>query len=249
MADRYADYDSFAWFYNRYWGDLFAGRFLAAIEQLVLSHLPSPARLLDLCCGTGQLAKVLADQGFRVTGVDGSAAMLEFARANAPGGEFVLADARSFTLPGTFHAVLSTFDSLNHVMLLPELTEVFRRVHAVLVEGGRFLFDLNMEEGYRARWRGSEAIVDDDNVCIVRPGYNAEEKVGWNEITMFRREGGTWRRADLTLRQRSYTEAEVRSTLAEAGFFDIATFDAERDLGLARNVGRMFFLVRKEMRH
>jgi len=184
-----------------------------------------------------------------LTGVDGSAAMLEFARANAPGGEFVLADARSFTLPGTFHAVLSTFDSLNHVMLLPELTEVFRRVHAVLVEGGRFLFDLNMEEGYRARWRGWEAIVDDDNVCIVRAGYNAEEKVGWNEITMFRREGGTWRRADLTLRQRSYTEAEVRSTLAEAGFFDIATFDAERDLGLARNVGRMFFLVRKEMRH
>ena len=249
MADRYADYDSFAWFYNRYWGDLFAGRFLVAIEQLVLSHLPSQARLLDLCCGTGQLAKVLADQGFRVAGVDGSAAMLEFARANAPGGKFVLADARSFTLPGTFHAVLSTFDSLNHVMMLPELTEVFRRVHAVLVEGGRFLFDLNMEEGYRARWRGSEAIVDDDNVCIVRPGYNAEEKVGWNEITMFRREGGTWRRADLTLRQRSYTEAEIRSTLAEAGFFDIATFDAERDLGLARNGGRMFFLVRKEMRH
>src|SRR3989304_3545086 len=192
MADRYADYDSFAWFYNRYWGDLFAGRFLAAIEQLVLSHLPSPARLLDLCCGTGQLAKVLADQGFRVTGVDGSAGMLEFARANAPGGEFVLADARSFTLPGTFHAVLSTFDSLNHVMLLPELTEVFRRVHAVLVEGGRFLFDLNMEEGYRARWRGWEAIVDDDNVCIVRAGYNAEEKGGGDEDTPFCPGGGAW---------------------------------------------------------
>ncbi|MEK6716502.1 MAG: hypothetical protein AABZ16_03320, partial [candidate division NC10 bacterium] len=106
-----------------------------------------------------------------------------------------------------------------------------------------------MEEGYRARWRGSEAIVDDDNVCVVRAGYNAEEKVGWNEITMFRREGGIWRRADLTLRQRSYAEAEVRSALTEAGFSDIATFDAEGDLGLARNVGRMFFLARKAMRH
>src|SRR3989304_4826542 len=99
MADRYADYDSFAWFYNRYWGDLFAGRFLVAIEQLVLSHLPSQARLLDLCCGTGQLAKVLADQGFRVTGVDGSAGMLGFARANAPGGEFVSPTPSPSTLP------------------------------------------------------------------------------------------------------------------------------------------------------
>src|SRR3970040_3105123 len=123
MADRYADYDSFAWFYHPYGGDLVAGRVLAAIEQLVLSHMPSQARLLDLCCGTGQLAKVLADQGFRVTGVDGSAAMLEFARANAPGGKFVLADARSFTLPGTFHAVLSTFDRLKHVMMLQEVKE------------------------------------------------------------------------------------------------------------------------------
>jgi len=43
--------------------------------------------------------------------------------------------------------------------------------------------------------------------------------VGWNEITL------------------------------REGFFDIATFDAERDLGLARNVGRMFFLARKERRH
>src|SRR3989337_408628 len=116
MADRYADYDSFAWFYNRYGGDFVAGRFLVAIEQLVLSHLPSQARLLDLCCGTGQLAKVLADQGFRVAGVDGSAAMLEFARANAPGGEFVLAEARRLTLPGTFHAVPSNFSSLAHLM-------------------------------------------------------------------------------------------------------------------------------------
>src|SRR3970282_198166 len=106
MADRYADYDSFAWFHNRSWGDLSPGRFLAAIEQLVLSHLPSQARLLDLCCGTGQLAKVLADQGFRVAGVDGSAAMGEFSRATAPGGEVVLADARAFTVPGTSHGLL-----------------------------------------------------------------------------------------------------------------------------------------------
>jgi len=155
VSERYADYDAFAWFYNRYWGATFADRFLAVIEQLFLSHLPAGARVLDLCCGTGQLARALSDQGFRVTGLDGSEAMLALARVNAPGVEWVAGEARRFVLPATYHGVLSTFDSLNHIMTIEELTAAFRSVHAALLDGGRFLFDLNMEEGYRARWRGA----------------------------------------------------------------------------------------------
>lgn len=249
MSERYTDYDAFAWFYNRYWGGTFADRFLAVIEQLLLSHLPPGARILDLCCGTGQLAGVLHAQGFRVTGLDGSEAMLALGRANAPGVEFVAADARRFALPAAYHGVLSTFDSLNHIMSLDELTAVFRTVHAALLDGGRFLFDLNMEEGYRARWRGSMAMVEEDNVCAVRARFDPEEKIGRNEITMFRHEADVWRRSDVTLLQRCYGEAEVRGALSEAGFGDISTREAERDLGMTGNVGRTIFLARKAARH
>ncbi|MBI3976083.1 MAG: methyltransferase domain-containing protein [Armatimonadetes bacterium] len=249
MSERYEDYDAFAWFYNRYWGGTFASRFLAVIEQLLLSHLPPEARILDLCCGTGQLAGVLHAQGFRVTGLDGSEAMLALARANAPGVEFVAADARRFLLPAAYHGVLSTFDSLNHIMSLDELTAVFRNVHAALLDGGRFLFDLNMEGGYRARWRGSVAFVEEDNVCAVRARFDPDERVGRNEITMFRLEGGVWRRSDVTLVQRCYTEAEVRGVLGEAGFGEISTREAERDLGMTGNVGRTLFLARRAARH
>lgn len=242
---RYADYDPFAWFYNRYWGARFAGLVLPVLERLVFPLWPAGGRLLDLCCGTGQLAHALATRGFLVTGIDGSEAMLRHARDNAPGGEFILADAQSFALPSVYHGALSTFDSLNHVMSLPELTAVFRNVHAVLVERGVLLFDLNMEEGYRVRWRGTASIVDDDNVCIVLPGYDPEERIGRYDITLFELKAGTWHRSDLALFQRCYPEAEVRSALGEAGFRRVSTYDAEKDLGLSRNVGRTFFLARK----
>ncbi|HEV8339347.1 MAG TPA: class I SAM-dependent methyltransferase [bacterium] len=249
MKDRYADYDPFAWFYNRYWGSTFADRFLAVIEQLLLSHLPQGARVLDLCCGTGQLARVLADQGFRVTGLDASEAMLAIARENAPEVEFILGDASRFMLPASFHGVLSTFDSLNHLLTPEELTAAFHNVYAALLDGGRFLFDLNMEAGYRARWRGSAAMVEEDNVCAVRAAFDPERKIGRNEITMFRLEGERWRRWDVTLTQRCYTGEEVRGALVQAGFGEIAEREAERDLGVTGNVGRSFFLARKPSRH
>ncbi len=249
MSGRYTDYDAFAWFYNRYWGATFADRFLAVIEQLLLTHLPGGGRILDLCCGTGQLAGVLSDQGFRVTGIDGSEPMLALARGNAPGVKFIAADARRFALPATFHGVLSTYDSLNHIMTLEELVAAFRNVHAALLDGGRFLFDLNMEEGYRARWRGSVAMVEEDNVCAVRARFDPETKLGRNHITMFRLEGEAWRRLDVTLTQRCYTAREVRDALGAAGFDDVSTHEAERDLGMTGDVGRTFFLARKATRH
>lgn len=123
---RYAEYDAFAWTYNRYWGRDAVQRFLPVLEKLVLPHLPPDAHVLDLCCGTGQLAQALAERGYQVTGIDGSEEMIRFARINAPNVDFIIEDARQFHLPGTYHAVISTYDSLNHVTSLEELTQVSR---------------------------------------------------------------------------------------------------------------------------
>lgn len=240
---RYSDYDRFAGMYNEHWGQPFAERVLPIVDRLLLRHLPANARVLDVCCGTGQLAQALVARGYRVTGVEGSEEMLRFARQNAPGVEFILEDARAFQLSAEYDGALSTYDSLNHIMSLGELASAFRNVHAALVPGGRFMFDLNMEDGYKARWRGSYAIVRDDHVCIVVASYGPNEKVGRNDITMFRREG-TWKRSDLTLRQRCYAEEDVRSALKGAGFAEVQTHDGRRDLNLSGDVGRTFFACR-----
>ena len=43
---RYSDYDRFAWVYDRHWGS--GERRLPALERLMLQHLASDARILDL---------------------------------------------------------------------------------------------------------------------------------------------------------------------------------------------------------
>ncbi|MBI1762530.1 MAG: class I SAM-dependent methyltransferase [Acidobacteria bacterium] len=241
----YSDYDSFAWFYNRYWGEEFSRPALVIFNILLFPHLPSGCRVLDLCCGTGQLAAGLCERGYQVTGLDGSTAMLELARQNAPAAEFVHADARSFRLPRRFQAVLSAFDSLNHLMEFQELVQVFRNVHQALGEDGVFLFDLNMEDESELFGQTLD-MVSDDHVCLVRGIYDAETKLKRYEVTMFRLLAGLWQRSDVTLHQRYYAETEVLAALAEAGFRHVKTYDARREFGMTLSDGRMFYLARKE---
>ncbi len=243
--DRYDAYDPFARIYDRHWG-FFATNMYPMLDHLVLGKLSPGCAILDLCCGTGQLAAELARRGHIVTGLDGSEGMIEIARRNAPDVEFVVQDARNFALPRRFSAVFSTFDSLNHVMSLDELEQVFRGVFAVLEAGGYFVFDLNMEEGYRSRWRGSFAYVEDDHVCAGRSSHDANERIGRFDVTLFEPKGSGWERTDLSLTQRWYEESDIMGVLREVGFGELVSFDGNEPIVVGRShEGRMFFVARK----
>lgn len=240
-----SDYDAFAWFFDKYWSREIPEQMMTAIEQVLLPRLPEGARLLDLCCGTGQLAAALAHRGYALTGVDNSEQMLRYARRNAPAVEFFKADARSFKLPNSYDAIVSTFDSLNHFLTLEELAAVFRQARQALAPTGWFLFDMNVERGFLSHWRDYFAIVEKNEVCVLRGEYDPERKIGQYDITMFRRRGKMWQRADTTISERCYEEREIKRELKKAGFGELLTFDAARDLGLVDHTGRIFFLARQ----
>ncbi len=93
-------YDDFAWFYDRYWNEEFHSVAFPILERIWLARVLPGAKILDVCCGTGRLACLLSTRGYRVTGIDASAAMIRHARENAPAAEFQVGDARQFRLPG-----------------------------------------------------------------------------------------------------------------------------------------------------
>lgn len=170
--------------------------------------------------------------------------MLKYARENAPDVEFIHADARSFILAKVYHAVISAFDSLNHIMKYEDLLTVFQNVNSVLLDDGVFLFDLNLEEESELLGN-SLSLVDDDHACIVRSGYDPREKLKRYDLTMFRKEDESWHRSDMTLFQRYYDNDEVLSALAEAGFTRVKSYDARREFGFTLSDGRLFYLARK----
>ncbi|MGZ4815618.1 MAG: class I SAM-dependent DNA methyltransferase [Terriglobales bacterium] len=238
-----AAYDPFAAIYNRSMAEDFCRRALPVVHSLLLHRLPDRARIFDLCCGSGQMARTLSEKGFLVTGIDSSAEMLRLARQNAPGVPLILSDARCFALAPVFDAAVSTFNSLAHITG-DDLRRVFRNVRASLNALGTFLFDLTMEDGYAAKWRGSFSEVHENVAWTVRPSYDSRAKLARNDVTIFRRQSGNiWQRSDFRIAQNCHSEYELRNHLNDAGFRRIDTYDAERDLGMDGEFGRRFFVA------
>lgn len=182
--DRYTDYDPWAWLYNQSEANLALQGLMPLLEKLLLPLVPEKGQILDLCCGTGQVAQQLILRGYQVTGLDGSEKMLHYARENAPQGAFILADARCFEFPSTFDAVVSTDSSLNHIMSLEELKQVFHNVYISLKSNGLFLFDLGLENRYR-NIEVDNGELQQDYAWTVGETYDKEHKTGTFTITLF----------------------------------------------------------------
>ncbi|WP_313532778.1 methyltransferase domain-containing protein [Shinella sp.] len=105
-----------------------------------LSLAKDAASVLDLGCGTGELAAALAG-GRTIVGVDPAPAMLEIARAKPGTAEFIEGDARTLRLGRRFDLVLLTGHAFQ-VFLTPEdRRAALSTIAAHLAPGGRFIFD------------------------------------------------------------------------------------------------------------
>ena len=210
--------------------------------------------LLDVCCGTGQLALHFLEHGYRVTGVDLSPAMLDYAKENtAPyvgsgQARYLQADASDFTVDGPFGLVTSTFDALNHLPGKEALRGCFESVYPLLLPGGFFLFDLNTRAGL-LRWNGINVRDMPDHLIIDRGIYDGEGDRAWVKITGFTQlENGLYERFEEVAYNSAFDMAWVRDQLVEVGWQSVY-FARGNDLGLPladpEAETRVFFVARK----
>jgi SAM-dependent methyltransferase len=133
----------------------------------VRAHLPYYAELarqasgdiLELACGTGQLAVPLASAGMHITGLDLSEPMLRSARERAAAAnasvEFALGDMRSFSLDRQFALIFIARNSLLHLHSTEAILACLATVRRHLSPGGIFAFDIfNPNVGLLARPAG-----------------------------------------------------------------------------------------------
>jgi SAM-dependent methyltransferase len=244
----HADYDSFAWLYNREWA-FFALNIYPLLKHLAGEYLPDGGQVLDLCCGTGQLAGILTEHGYKVTGIDISAGQLKYARQNAPAARFIRADARSFTLKKKFDAVFCTFDALNHILNTADLEKAFKSVSACLADDGIFVFDLITKREFELHTQGENNVIENDGyVYFFRCKSDPAKRVSQTTCTLFRRSGKNWKRTDTAIQQTFYTNNEIKAALRRAGLKNIHYCAADPGKGIAppdKHTRRVFYFVRK----
>lgn len=123
--------------------------------------------ILELGSGTGLHAKLLAEQGYVMKGVDLSAGMVSKAeqlKASQPENirnrlSFHEGNVRTFKLGHKVDSVVSLFHVVSYQTTNREVLEMFHNAREHLVEGGQFLFDV---------WYGPAVMTDPPSVRIKR---------------------------------------------------------------------------------
>ena len=118
-------------------------------------------RVLDLCCGTGRHAVLLAKAGLEVTGLDMSEEYLALARSAAreAGVEvrFVQGDMREIPYKGEFDAVVNMFTAFGYFDEDADDQRVIDGAAVALRPGGRLLLDLLNRDWVVANYVRSES--------------------------------------------------------------------------------------------
>lgn len=201
------------------------------LQDVLRAHSLAGRAMLDLACGTGTLALLMAERGWDVLGLDRSTAMLEQARRKAVNGEqaevrFIEGDMRDFTLPAPVDLATCCYDTLNYLTDPPDLQRCFGSVARAVVPGGLFCFDLATDFFLQNYWQGVEVDQFGGVTQIMQSHYDPRSGYSTLVLTGFVPSGrGRYRRFREVHIERAYPQEEVAALLQAAGFAVEAIYD------------------------
>lgn len=243
-----------------WWQDYFDAQYLVEYEPLFalerdrrevarlidILGLPTGARILDVPCGQGRHAHLLAEAGFDVLGVDYSADLLAAAkkRGTGPRLRYLRADMRRLParFSGKFDAVVNLFTSFGFFADPRDDARTVAEFARVLKPGGTLIWHGGNRDGVMAHflerdwWQTS-------NGTLVAQERSFDPLSGMLSVNTVWR--GPRNRGERDHRIRLYTPTRLAELCGQAGLFVEEAFDAWRDRPLTRSSSEMLLVARK----
>jgi SAM-dependent methyltransferase len=220
------------WFENEsFWEDFYQvlfpdELFEQAQEEMekILDLIDHPVQsVLDLCCGPGRFAGLLAREGYQVTGVDRTPFLLEIAKreyGDCGNIEWILCDMREFVRQESYDLVLNLYTSFGYFQDPAEDLLVLKNIALSLRPGGSFVIEVMGKEVLARDFEQMTASKTEDGLFV-----QAHEILdNWSRIrtewTLIR--GGYIR--TFTFEHSLYAASDLIRLCEMAGFSDIRVF-------------------------
>jgi len=195
--------------------------------DFIATHLALPrgARILDLPCGNGRVAVLLARKGYRVVGADVSRTCIGIARARSAHPNVGYAVRNVNAVIGRreqFDAVVSLYTCIGYLPSDAENEQALRSLTSVLPRGGKLI--LSTANGpVSARHSGNVTAFDTGRYVIRRSDhYDSDRRIMTRRFAVLDRSTDVRRR--YVHQQRLYSNAEMFSLLGSCGLGCIRTF-------------------------
>ncbi len=217
------------------------------IEQVLqLLGLPPGAAVLDMGCGPGRHSLELARRGFRVTGVDRTAAYLRQARQAAEEEglevEFVKADMRDFCRADAYQGAVSMYTSFGYFEDAAENQRVLDNLYRSLQPGGRLLVDVMGKEILARIYQRRNWSEEEDGTLVLQ-----DRQVGrdwsWMEVRYIAVRAGEQR--EFRVSHWIYSATELRSLLQAAGFAEVSVYGDLAGAPYDQHAKRLVAVARK----
>jgi SAM-dependent methyltransferase len=220
----------------------------AQVARLVeLLALPSGSRVLDLACGQGRHAHLLAEAGFDVDGLDLSAYLLAVARKRGSGKRlrYTRGDMRRLPARWTrrFDAVVNLFSSFGFFDDAGDDARVISECARVLKPGGLMVWQGASRDGVMAKFLETDWWPTPSGMIV------AQDRE-FDPLSGFLSIHSTWQRGRRTERRshriRLYTATRLAELMRDAGLVVEQAWESFTDAPLTRQSSEMLLIARRE---
>ena len=245
-------YHALASSYDRLTQDVNYEAIVAFYHEILKKEAVRPRSAIDLACGTGSVALLLARQYDRVIGVDMSEEMLTVAFQRGQEQEkmpmFICQKLQELHLPRAVDMAVCALDGLDYILDPKDCKEAIRRVYHALNPGGIFIFDVNTPEKLRSMDGQVFLDEDDDVYCVWRGEFDEDTNICSYGMDLFQREGESWYRSFEEHKEYAYTVSQLTDFLKAAGFTHIRVYADGKLEAPQAGEQRIYFSARKGIR-
>lgn len=209
--------------------------------------LPIGSRVLDVACGQGRHAHLLAEAGYRVEGLDYSGPLLEIARrrGTSPILHYTRGDMRRMPSrwSGKFDAVVNLFTSFGFFTDPRDDARVIAGFARVLTPGGTLVWHGGSRDGVMAKFLSRDWWETADGTIVAH-------QRSFDPLSGILSIESTWRGAGKKPgrrqhRIRLFTASRLAELCADAGLIVEYAFDGFKDRPLTRRSSEMMLVARK----
>lgn len=242
-------YHNLASSYDRLTNDVDYAAIVAFYDAILQKENVQPRSAIDLACGTGSVALLLAQKYDRVIGVDMSEEMLTVAQQRAYEQEkrplFICQMLQQLRLPVAVDLAVCALDGMDYILDPADCKEAIRRVYKALNPGGIFIFDVNTPEKLRAMDGQVFLDEDDDVYCVWRGEFDEQTNICSYGMDLFQRRGQVWERSFEEHQEYAYSIEQLTAYLRSAGFTRIRVYADGKLEAPKAGEQRIYFSARK----
>ena len=245
-------YHELAFSYDRLTNDVDYEATVKFYEEILKREGVQPRTAVDLACGTGSVALLLAKKGLQVTAVDMSWEMLTVAQQKAQEAgtdiRFVCQSLQQLHLPVGVDLAVCALDSMDYILDPDDCAQAIKRVYKALNPGGCFIFDVNTPEKRRAMDGQIFLDEDDDVFCVWRGEFDEQTNICSYGMDLFRRSGNVWQRSFEEHQEYAYSAQQLVQYLRDAGFTSIGVYGDRKFAAPQAGEQRIYLKARKGKR-